>query len=493
MSEAASSVSAAETHLSWVFFTPDRAYKLLKPVTMPFIDHADAAQRLESIRREYDLNHEIAPDVYLGVADVVEDGQVVDRMLVMRRLPSDRRLSSLVDHPDFDHSLRAVAHAVASLHSRREPILDAPMARRDAMATNWEENFQALRPHVGSVIDADDFERAQRLSHSYLAGRAPLLDRRVADGFVRDVHGDLTAEDIFCLEDGPRILDCLAFNDRWRVVDVLSDIGFLVMDIHRLAGSAAAERLMQWYQEFSNEKHPSSLAHHYVAYRAHVRAKIACLRVAQGDAASAALARRYHDLACHHLERARLRVVLVGGGPGVGKSTLAQELGSHFGFPVLSTDEVRKDLTLTPHDEHRFASPGEGIYEPSATADAYDELRRQAEVVLRSGTGVVLDGSWSREADRRAARLLASDGGAEIVEIECVLDPAIAKERIARRLSNPDNPSDATPDLVEYMAVHCDPWPEAISLDSSKGPEITAEAALAEIARTGPMALRTSE
>jgi aminoglycoside phosphotransferase family enzyme/predicted kinase len=492
MSNTASSCSAAETHLSWVFFTPDRAYKLLKPVTMPFIDHADAAQRLESIQREYDLNHEISPDVYLGLADVVEDGQVVDCMLVMRRLPSDRRLSTLIDQPDFEHSLRSVAHAVASLHSRREPILDAPMARRDAMATNWEENFQALSPHVGTVIDAGDFDRAQRLARNYLVGTQPLLDRRIADGFVRDVHGDLTAEDIFCLEDGPRIIDCLAFNDRWRVVDVLSDIGFLVMDIHRLAGSRAAEQLMRWYQEFSNERHPASLAHHYVAYRAHVRAKVACLRVAQGDTASAWLARSYHDLACHYLERARLRVILVGGGPGVGKTTLAQELGAHFGFPVVSTDEVRKDLTLTPHGEHRFASPGEGIYEPSSTAVAYDELRSQAEIILRNGTGVVLDGSWSRDVDRRAARQLAELRGAEIVEVECVLDPAIAKERIGRRLSNPDNPSDATPDLVDYMAARREPWPEAISLDTSKGVDMTTAAAIAEIARTGPMALRTS-
>jgi hypothetical protein len=29
-----------------------------------------------------------------------------------------------------------------------------------------------------------------------------------------DGHGDLLADDICCLEDGPRILDCLDFDDR---------------------------------------------------------------------------------------------------------------------------------------------------------------------------------------------------------------------------------------------------------------------------------------
>ena len=463
------------------FFTPDRAFKLLKPVVMPFIDHTDVENRLESISREYELNHEISPDVYLGTADVVEDGAVVDRMLVMRRLPDDRRLSGLVGRPGFERHLRAVAKAVASLHARREPITDAPMAGHAALLENWRDNFDGLAPYVGTVIDEHDFQRAERLTERYLTGRESLLEDRIAGGFVRDVHGDLTADDIFCLDDGARIIDCLAFNDRWRIVDVLSDIGFLIMDIHRLAGWKAAEQLMRWYQEFSNEHHPSSLAHHYVAYRAHVRAKVACFRFAQGDERSALLARRYHDLTVNHLERARLRVIVVGGGPGVGKSTLAQNLGAHYGYPVLASDEVRKDVTMTGRDEHHFADPDAGIYEAASKAATYDELRREAELLLRGGTGVVLDATWSRDSDRRSIRDLARDTGAELVEVECVLDRAIAKERIARRLANPDNPSDATPDLVDHMAASREHWPEAIAIDTGAPVDKIRSSALAAI------------
>ena len=161
---------ATETHFSWVFFTSDRAYKLLKPVELPFIDHRQPAQRLESVRREYELNHEISPDVYLGTADVVENGEVTDRMLVMRRLPADRRLSALVGRPEFDTHLRAVAKAVASLHARRDPIHDAASAGHEALVGNWRENFDALRPHVGTVIDAEDFERVETTGRA-LPGR----------------------------------------------------------------------------------------------------------------------------------------------------------------------------------------------------------------------------------------------------------------------------------------------------------------------------------
>ena len=41
--------AATETHLSWVFFTPDRAYKLLKPVAMPFIEELELEMEVENL------------------------------------------------------------------------------------------------------------------------------------------------------------------------------------------------------------------------------------------------------------------------------------------------------------------------------------------------------------------------------------------------------------------------------------------------------------
>lgn len=483
MDQPVAAPSAVETHISWVFFTPDRAYKLLKPVEMPFIDHRDTDQRLRSATREFELNKAISPDVYLGTSDIVEDGTVVDRMLVMRRLPAHRRLSTLVDDPRFLHFLRAVAKAVAALHESRDPVLDAPMAQRSALETNWAENFDAIRPHLGSVIDPGENDALERLVVGYLHGRDGLLDARIADGFVRDVHGDLTAEDIFCLDDGPRLVDCLAFNDRWRIVDVLSDIGFLAMDMHRLAGWKAAEQLMRWYQEFSYEHHPASLAHHYVAYRAHVRTKVACLRIGQGDSSQIELARRYHQIARDHAERARIRLIVVGGGPGTGKTTLARGIGAHTGFPVLSSDEVRKSVTHTPLGEHRFSAPDTGIYDKEGKAQVYEELRREAGAILASGCGVVLDATWSLESERREARLLAREHGAEVVELECSVDPETAMQRISDRLGDVHNTSDATPDLVRHLAAERERWPEAVSIDTALPIEQVVATAVAEIAR----------
>lgn len=473
-----------ETHISWVFLTPDRAYKLLKPVCMPFLDLRTSDARISAVDRELELNRRVAPDVYLGVSDVREDGELIDRMLVMRRLPDERRLSALVDDDDFGSHLRAIAKAIAVLHADAPAVNPAPTATRDAIGALWADTLATIGDHVDAVIPRLEFERVAALARTYLQGREPLFAARITEGMIRDGHGDLLAEDIFCLDDGPRIIDCLAFNDDFRIGDVLLDIGFLVMDVERLAGRDAGRRLLSWYDEFSGELHPATLAHHYVSYRALVRAKVACLRHAQGDEPSAELARRYHAMALDHLERARVRIVLVGGGPGAGKSVLARGLADHHRATVLASDEIRKDLTGTPHDKHRFAAPGEGIYDDATTERAYQELLREAELLLASGESVVLDATWTDRRHRVAARALAARACAELTELECVLEPSIAKERIAGRLANPWNPSDATPDLVDHIAQRHDPWPEATPIDTAPPVDEVIAAAQRIVARS---------
>jgi predicted kinase len=316
----------------------------------------------------------------------------------------------------------------------------------------------------------------------YLDGRSALCEQGARAGMARDGHGDLLAEDIFVLPDGPRVLDCLAFDDQLRIGDVLADIAFLIMDVERLAGERAAASLMRWYQEFANEHHPASLAHFYVAYRALVRAKIAALTHAQTehpDDRDSAFGHLAQALA--HLERSRLRVILVGGGPGTGKTTLADGVGSAMRAPVLTTDEIRKGLAGLSATEPAPAAPDQGLYTPDMTEQTYGEMLEEAERLLEHGESVVLDASWSAAPHREAARAMAARLGADVVELVCVLDTAMAKERVIRRSASPWTVSDATPEIVEHMASITDPWPEAMEIDTTEAPPICRAHALRHV------------
>ena len=472
-----------------VVFVGERAIKVLKPVSLGFLDYTTLDARAEACRREVELNRRLAPDVYLGVAEVLDaERQPCEHLIVMRRMPADRRLSALVDGPGAADLVREVAKTVAAFHAAADtgPEVDRA-AEVDNVARNWQDNLAAMEPFVGSVLDEDEFAAVRRLAGRYLAGRRALFEARIAGGAARDGHGDLLADDIFCLDDGPRILDCLAFDDNLRYGDVLADVAFLVMDLERLGQPALARRLLRWYEEFSGERHPASLALHYTAYRAHVRAKVACLRHAQGDADAAVEARARHRQAHGHLREAEVRLVVVGGAPGVGKSTLSDAIAERTGWTVLRSDVVRKELAGLGAGTDATAPPGEGIYRAAATEQTYAELLSRATRLLGLGETVVLDASWSSAAHRGRARDVADATESSLVELRCDAPEAVAGPRIAARRQEGGDPSDATREVAARLAERADPWPEATVVDTTVPlPEATAAALDAIGAPSGP-------
>ncbi|MEL6985453.1 MAG: AAA family ATPase, partial [Actinomycetota bacterium] len=371
--------------------------------------------------------------------------------------------------PSFDDHIRETARLLAVLHGAQPPVRGpaASGATLDALRANWEDSFAVLEPLVGPVIAQEEFDRSQRLVEEYLAGRGPLFQERIDQGWVRDGHGDLRAEHVFCLDDGPRLIDCLAFRDDLRIGDVLLDIAFLAMDLHRLAGPTAAWALIHHYDEFSAERHPSSLAHHYAAYRANVRAKVAAVRFGQGVDEAASEAAAYHDLAHQHLLIGRTRLVLVGGGAGVGKSTVAAGVADSLGAIWLRADEIRKNMAGIPTEQHAWAEPDQGIYRPEFSDRVYREMLREAELLLVRGESVVLDATWASAEHRCLARDLAERTSAALTELECRAPLALARERIVRRLAAIGQPSDATPEVAAHIAASFEPWAEATVVDTS--------------------------
>jgi aminoglycoside phosphotransferase family enzyme/predicted kinase len=487
-------VEVAETHTAAVVFFGDRAYKVKKPVVLDFLDFGTVERRRAVCEREVALNRRLAPDVYLGVGELREPGgEAPEPLVVMRRLPDDRRLSTLVrDGAPVDEHLRRLARLLSAFHNSPETAPTIPGAGGiEDLRRNWIANEEQLRPFAGSLLEPGVVDEVGRLALRYLDGRAPLLEARAAAGLVRDGHGDLLADDIFCLDDGPRVLDCIEFDDRLRHGDVLADVAFLAMDLERLGAHREAARFLRWYEEFSGHHHPPSLADHHIAYRAQVRAKVSCLRSSQGDAGAAALARRLLALSLDHLERSRVRLVLVGGLPGTGKSTVARGLAEAPGWLVLSSDEVRKELAGLDVTSPAPAAFRHGLYAPEHTDATYGELVRRAGAALAMGTSVVLDASWSDRRWRERAGAVAEATASDAVALLCQVPPEVSARRLVRRRAAGPSSSDADAAIARAMAAQADPWPEAMELRTDGSPDEVLEAARRAIGGTkssGPVA-----
>ncbi|MGB7051886.1 MAG: hypothetical protein WBG41_09975, partial [Acidimicrobiales bacterium] len=222
-----------DTHISVLFFRRDRVYKLHKPVKFEFVDFQDREARRQDCEREVRLNRRLAPDVYLGVADLEMEGRPLDHMVVMRRMPEDRRLTSLLSrHPDERSWVGPLASAMAKFHAHadRSSFISAE-GTADRLRSRWTADFGESDRFVGPILDVDCEAEIRLLVERWIGGRTQLLESRVAAGRVCDGHGDLQADDIYCLDDGVRVLDCLEFSDTLRHCDVAADVAFLVMDL----------------------------------------------------------------------------------------------------------------------------------------------------------------------------------------------------------------------------------------------------------------------
>ncbi|MFC8272717.1 AAA family ATPase [Streptomyces sp. NPDC057271] len=481
-----------ETHTAVVFFLGDRAYKLKKPVDLTFLDYTTLEARRAACEREVALNRRFAPDVYVGVGEIrVPHADAHEPLVVMRRMPAQRRLSRLVrEGAAVDDALRSVARLLATLHAGapRTPDVDA-QGTRDALSSRWEASFAQVRALAADGDVAWGVEEIEQLVRRYLAGREQLFEMRIEQGRIVDGHGDLLADDIFCLDDGPRVLDCLEFDDHLRYVDGLDDAAFLAMDLEQLDAPDLAAFFLARYSEYSGDPAPPSLRHHYVAYRAFVRAKVSLIQARQGAPEAGLAARRLISTALRHLRASAVGLTLVGGLPGSGKSTLSGALADRLGVTLLSSDRLRKELAGLPADRPASAPYGQGLYTPEWTATTYAALLERAATLLSRGESVVLDATWSNAGQREAARRVAERTSAALVALHCRVPDGMTAARLESRAAGP---SDADLDVALAMAEREPPWTEAVAVDTSGPLEAAVSQALTAVRPhdTGPLVFR---
>ncbi|MGE3822137.1 MAG: AAA family ATPase, partial [Isosphaeraceae bacterium] len=300
--------------------------------------------------------------------------------------------------------------------------------------------------HVGATLSRAVFDRLKTLTNSALATLGPLIERRAGRDVPRDGHGDLRLEHVYLFPERPPpddtvIVDCIEFNERFRHADPIADMAFLAMDLALHGRSDLAPRFAESYLRASGDSEGQALLPFYTAYRAAVRGKVEGLKLGEAEIPkpdrdlALTKARARWLLALGSLEEPGRRpcVVLVGGLPGTGKSTLARAMAERADFVVIRTDQVRKELAGVSEGDSAAGSFEEGIYSREWTERTYAECLRRAESSLFEGKRVLVDANFREEAKRRLFLDAAERWCVPAVLLICQAGTSTVRERLASR------------------------------------------------------------
>jgi hypothetical protein len=459
----AEDIEIRQTHISVVALAGPYAYKVKKPVDLGFLDFTTMERRLHFCREEVRLNRRLASDVYLGVVPIVEadgglvvdgDGDPIDYAVKMRRLPDRATLLERLGRHELEcGTLCDLGRRVAAFHA---DAASGPAIARfggwEVVAGNARENLEQSRRYVGLCLSEPVFDRLSALLEESLDALRPLIEARARDPVPRDTHGDLHLDHVYLFpdEDAPRdlvVIDCIEFSERFRYADPVADMAFLAMDLTFHGRSDLGRAFVDAYFDASGDGSGRALLPFYVAYRAAVRAKVEGMTAAETEvpeverSVAIARARGQWLLALAQLEvpERRPALVLVGGLPGTGKSTLAEMLGREAGFQVVSSDRVRKELAGLSPETPAQAAFGGGMYSPEWHDRTYAECLERAEKLLFDGKRVIVDASF-REAHRRRTFLQAAlRWGVRPVVLVCTAAEETVRHRMAARRGVPSD------------------------------------------------------
>jgi len=507
-------VQFLQTHISSVFLTGEFVYKLKKPVNFGFLDFSTVELRKLYCRAEVELNSRLAPSVYLRAAPITLDdgspklegeGEVVDWLVVMREIEQDSLGSEVLARGELSE-----AHMDSLVDVLVPFYRDAATGEGidqygtvDAVKFNTDENFSQTKAYAGKLLSNERYKHIRRFTNTFYEENEDLFERRIAEGRTRESHGDLHLRNVF-LKEPPIVFDCIEFNERLRCGDVAVDLAFMAMDLDFNERSDLAEHFIDRYVEASGDTELVRLLDFYKCYRAYVRGKIACFTSSDPALDNGArraernLARRYFGLAYQYAGGTeRPSMVVLYGLMGSGKTNVARYLREHFGWHMLSTDAVRKQIAGVGENTRVYVPYNEGLYSPEMNQKTYAEVCRRAENLLQGGFPVVVDGAFKYQEERVPVIEVAERADAGLVFIQTVCESDEQRRRLEKRQQH-DTRSDGRVELMEHQRADFEgpnpDYEEIFHTVSTDGPKPQTRSIVEELLRSeGLMPERRSQ
>jgi aminoglycoside phosphotransferase family enzyme/predicted kinase len=470
-------VSLIQTHTSWVFLTGKFAYKIKKPVFFGFLDYTTLSARKHFCEEEFRINQLLAPDIYYDVIPIVKRGdkitlaqpkkseQVLDYAIKIRELPQQAIMTNLLLSYQVNYSMiDQIAKIIANFHNKSvSKPEDNKYGDLETIKYNWDENYAQTEPFIGITIKQKTFTEIKDYINHFIVNHKQLFTKRIHDQKIKQCHGDLHSHNIF-ITDKVYIFDCLEFNPRFAVSDVTSEIAFFVMDLEFYRHKYLADFFINRYLQYTKDFELLKILDFYKCYRAYVRGKVTSFNLndrgmsKQEKLQAKKSAQEYFQLADKYIENfaSQPKLIMVMGLPGVGKTYLAQHLAEHIHAYHLSTDIIRKEITNTPVETHRFDGYGKGIYTREVSGKTYEELYRRADIYLSQGKTCIVDATFSWEKSRAEVKQIADKNNAQFYIINCTCPEKLVMLRMKKR-EKEFSLSDATPEIYYRIRDNTEP------------------------------------
>ncbi|MCF8177977.1 MAG: AAA family ATPase [Sulfuritalea sp.] len=469
-------VELVETHASWLLLAGDFAYKIKKPVTLPFLDYGTLQLREKFCRAELVLNRRLAADLYLDAVPIggtpeqprIGEMPAIEWAVRMRRFDESGRLDRRAERGDLLPShltqLAVTLSEFQQIAAAAGP--DNRFGKPEQILATARENFVELRQLLPSS-DQQHVEGLARWTEEEFAHRATTFAARKNGGFVREGHGDLHLGNLVLIDGRVVPFDCIEFNEDFRWNDPASEIAFVWMDLLDHGRPGLAAWFLNAWLEQGGDFQALAVLRFYAVYRAVVRAKIAALRAQHEDTEQGA---RELDTARDYLQLAQGIAVppaptfyISCGLSGSGKTTassarlLDPALAQSGSIVRLRSDVERKRLFgLAPLESSGSVVDG-GIYTPEATAATFARLYRLAGEFIGAGWSVIVDAAFLRRRERAEFHALADKLG---VEFGILLSEAPVAELRRRLQARSGDASEATVAVLERQLEWFEPLDE---------------------------------
>lgn len=458
------------THISSVLLCGAFAYKLKKPVDLGFIDYTDLQRRRMFCDEELRLNGRLSRGIYLETVKITgsleapqivaadDPGAALEYAVKMRRFDEAMLLDRVCLRGDLTpQTIVQLADTIADYHqnaARVEP--QRPFGEAETIMEPIRANFTHLRSAPLRVEMQTEVEAISAWSESAFAALAPLITRRKGEGFVRECHGDMHLGNIVLQDGTPVLFDGIEFNDRFKWIDVASDLAFLLMDLEHRGLPPLANVLLNRYLENTGDYALTELLRFYQCYRAMVRAKVYAIARSQDDAsdktALLVTIADYLALARRYTTPLKPALILMHGFSGSGKSVCARRLAELTGAITLRSDIERRRL---------FGASSEVKYTAEATAQTFTRLASLSETIARAGFPVIVDATFLKAAPRDRFIQLAAHLDCPLHIVHTACPEASMFERIDART---DDPSDATAEVLKMQMASAEPLRESVAV-----------------------------